>query len=102
MSEFIFFRSDRSQKLVINDRKIERFQEIVREALEQCGGNRMPKVIFSEEKNPIASDGTSLVFHTESSESIGLSAVSMVSPFNIYVGPEGGWSPTEMVHFQKK
>ncbi|HBA45209.1 TPA: hypothetical protein DEG21_03085 [Patescibacteria group bacterium] len=36
MSNFTFFNSERSQKLVINDKKIERFNFIIKEALEQC------------------------------------------------------------------
>ena len=35
IDEFVFFRSERSQKLIINERKIERFADIAREALEQ-------------------------------------------------------------------
>lgn len=33
---FLFFRSDRSQKLIISDAKIRRFDMIAKEALEQC------------------------------------------------------------------
>lgn len=36
ISEFVFFPSDRSQKLAITPAKIERFTAIAREAVEQC------------------------------------------------------------------
>jgi 16S rRNA (uracil1498-N3)-methyltransferase len=37
ISKFVFFRSDRSQKLLLSPAKIERFAAIAREAVEQCG-----------------------------------------------------------------
>jgi hypothetical protein len=48
ISEFVFFSAERSQKLAITPNKIERFEAIVREALEQCGGFRKPSISFSE------------------------------------------------------
>ena len=37
ISRFVFFRSERSQKLLLSPAKIERFASIAREAVEQCG-----------------------------------------------------------------
>ena len=48
--EFHFFRSDRSQKLVISESKIARMREIVREAVEQCGGVYIPTITFQTDK----------------------------------------------------
>jgi RsmE family RNA methyltransferase len=48
IARFVFFRSDRSQKLLLSPNKIERFRVIAREALEQCGGTRMPDMTFVE------------------------------------------------------
>lgn len=48
VQKFVFFKSERSQKLFISDSKKQRFLEIAREALEQCGGIKMPEIIFSE------------------------------------------------------
>lgn len=48
ITKFVFFRSDRSQKLVITPAKIERFENIAREALEQCGGMIMPDIYWLE------------------------------------------------------
>jgi 16S rRNA (uracil1498-N3)-methyltransferase len=44
--KFYFFRSDRSQKLVITPSKKERFLTIAREAVEQCGGLVLPDIVF--------------------------------------------------------
>ncbi len=48
ISEFVFFPAERSQKLVVTPAKIERFESIVREALEQCGGFCLPKIRFEK------------------------------------------------------
>lgn len=48
ISRFVFFRSERSQKLILSPSKIERFRSIAREAVEQCGGVRVPEIEFIE------------------------------------------------------
>jgi RsmE family RNA methyltransferase len=48
ISRFIFFRSDRSQKLLLSTAKIERFISIAREAVEQCGGMIVPEIVFQD------------------------------------------------------
>lgn len=47
--KFVFFRSERSQKLFLSDSKKERLFNIAREALEQCGGRFFPEITFSDE-----------------------------------------------------
>lgn len=102
VQEFIFFRSERSQKLVINERKIERFREIVREATEQCGGNKVPTITFLESIIPLPSDGLSYVFHTEDTDSKPISSIDKESSIiNLFVGPEGGFSPVEISFSQE-
>ncbi len=46
IARFVFFRSDRSQKLILSESKKIRFIAIAREALEQCGGLVMPEIEF--------------------------------------------------------
>lgn len=46
--KFIFFRADHSQKLMISPAKITRWQTIMQEALEQCGGLVMPELDIQE------------------------------------------------------
>ena len=48
ISDFVFFPSERSQKLAITENKIERFEAIAKEAVEQCGGFRMPGLKFEK------------------------------------------------------
>lgn len=103
IQEFIFFRSERSQKLIINARKIERFQEIVREATEQCGGNRVASIIFLEDKMVVPENGQSYVLHTEGKGSEHIRDIDTKNtPINIFVGPEGGWSCEEVSSFEER
>jgi 16S rRNA U1498 N3-methylase RsmE len=53
--KFVFFRSDRSQKLFISSTKTDRFHVIAREALEQCGGVVMPTVDFIDGNSFVSS-----------------------------------------------
>jgi 16S rRNA (uracil1498-N3)-methyltransferase len=101
--EFIFFRSDRSQYLAINERKKERFHEIVREATEQSMGNQIPNIIFYEWWIPIPEDGQWYILHTEEYNSKHIGEVNTEDfPVNIFVGPEGGWSPSEINTFNDR
>lgn len=103
VKEFVFFRSERSQRLVINERKIERFREIVREATEQCGWNQVPKITFHENSIPIPENGASYTLHTHDEESKHIRDILTASfPINIFIWPEGGWSDKEMMYFKEK
>ncbi|MDD2916665.1 MAG: RsmE family RNA methyltransferase [Candidatus Gracilibacteria bacterium] len=103
VSEFIFFRAERSQKLVIHARKIERFQEIVREATEQCGGNTLPFIQFLETGIPSPKEGISYFLHTKSLRGATLKSIAHTSDgYNIFIGPEGGWSEQEAIIFDQK
>lgn len=48
--EFIFFPADRSQKLALLDKKIDRFQQIIVEAVEQSGRNRIPRISIFQDR----------------------------------------------------
>lgn len=61
---FIFFRSDRSQKLILSTSKMERFISIAREALEQCGGLTMPEILFLEKMPDTKNEETHIVLDT--------------------------------------
>ncbi|HBB27636.1 TPA: hypothetical protein DCZ36_04040 [Candidatus Gracilibacteria bacterium] len=101
--EFIFFRPERSQRLLVTAHKIERFQEIVREATEQCGGNLPPSVIFLEDRMIVPENRQSYVLHTEEQGSKHIRDIDIKnSPINIFVGPEGGWSREEISFFEEK
>ncbi len=95
ISRFVFFRSDRSQKLAISPAKIERCMTIAREALEQCGGTIMPEIIFQDkfmkDKNPWYMN---IVLDTIG-ENMRISAYDSFQDISIWVGPEWGWSEDE-------
>ena len=99
IARFVFFRSDRSQKLLLSPTKIDRFITIAREALEQCGGVVMPEIVFLErfpEYNASTIEVSHIVLDTIW-ESIRISQYDNLQNMALWVGPEGGWSDTERV-----
>lgn len=101
LKKVCFFRSDRSQKLLINDKKQERFAMIAIEALEQSGG-LVPMEIEFLDTVPILDEislGGNISLDTTGSQKA-LSELSTESPqnLNLWVGPEWGWSEEER-HF---
>ncbi len=94
ISRFIFFRSDRSQKLVLSPAKIERFVSIAREAVEQCGGMIVPEIVFQDKDIWFDIIWTNITLDT-----IGLprtfSEFDTLQDLHLWIGPEGGWSDNE-------
>lgn len=107
-SKIIFFDSERSQKLVISESKKERIQKIAIEAIEQCGGNIIPEISFSQklwEKyiSQTHSDVLNIFCHTEDENSYTLPEISDVQKdtIQIFVWPEWGFSPDEVERFEQ-
>jgi 16S rRNA (uracil1498-N3)-methyltransferase len=100
IARFVFFRSDRSQRLLLSPTKIDRFITIAREALEQCGGVVMPEIVFTEKfpesTTDIVVETTHIVLDTIW-ESIRISQYDNLQNMGLWVGPEGGWSDAERV-----
>ncbi len=122
ISEFVFFRSDRSQKLILSPSKIERFMAIAREAVEQCGGVKIPSITFHE-KNILSTMSSSLSLRRKEEsildevakkeqmlptsawqknitlDTIGLTRTfrefTTMNEYHLWIGPEGGWSDDE-------
>lgn len=94
ISEFIFFRSDRSQKLTVSSSKIERYISIAREAVEQCGGMMVPRIVFYEKNMSYIAPWVNIALDT-----IGVSRTfnefDVLTECNLWIGPEGGWSGDE-------
>ena len=98
IARFVFFRSDRSQKLLLSPNKIDRFITIAREALEQCGGTMMPEIVFVERFPDSAPDTPIETMHIvldTIGESIRISQYDNLQNIALWVGPEGGWSDAE-------
>lgn len=92
---FVFFRSDRSQKLLISENKIERFNLIAKEALEQCGWDIMPGIQFLNSFPEEMNINTSNIVLDTIGENRRLISYDSLSHMNLWVGPEGGWSDIE-------
>jgi 16S rRNA (uracil1498-N3)-methyltransferase len=94
VSEFIFFASERSNTPHGLERKIERLHEIAREATEQSGGVTLPTISFVQ---GVPSDlKGAIIAHTED-HGASLSETVNQEVYTIIIGPEGGWSPAEIV-----
>lgn len=103
VKKIVFFRSERSQKIFLAEKKIERMQEIAREALEQCGGKKPVEIIFSDEKLGKILEKKSeknIVLHTAGVKNQ-LSDFKNEKNIGIWIGPEGGWSDDEMEKMNK-
>ncbi len=92
--KFVFFRSERSQKLVLTDAKKIRLITIAREALEQCGGLVMPDIEFYDQIIEYKSETTNLVLDTTGT-TLKMWEVPQDKTISIWVWPEGGWSNEE-------
>jgi 16S rRNA (uracil1498-N3)-methyltransferase len=101
IAKFVFFRSQYSQKFLLSDAKKHRLETIAREALEQCGGLVMPEIVFLEEISLESCDYPQLVLDTTGNMS-SLHEVNMHSKIALWVGPEGGWSESEIIKMQEK
>jgi 16S rRNA (uracil1498-N3)-methyltransferase len=103
-TKFHFFRTDRSQKLVISDNKKIRLEKIITEAAEQSGRAIIPKIIISDDfdLNNLPS-GKNIFFHTQNQNSHDLKSISKNTwdQINLFVGPEGGWSESEVEILEK-
>jgi len=110
ISRFIFFRSDRSQKLILSPAKIDRFITIAREAVEQCGGVVMPQIDFVE-KSLLAPQVLDWFVTSQWQRDIVLDTTGILrrcseftdmQDIGLWVGPEGGWSDDERNKMSEK
>jgi len=98
---FTFYQSERSQKLVINDKKIDRFKFIIKESLEQCGGNIMPELNFVNKINFKDLVWDKIACHTKIGNSISLKDYQISNNLvNVFVWPEWWFSDREILEFQ--
>ncbi|MDP2090791.1 MAG: RsmE family RNA methyltransferase [Candidatus Gracilibacteria bacterium] len=101
---FVFYRSERSQKLIISDNKIDRLNKIIIEAVEQSGRNYVPELVILDKFDfSVLKNDQNIIFHTFSHESTLLKELKLDfdKNINLFVGPEGGFSDLEMKDFKK-
>ncbi|NDK07948.1 RsmE family RNA methyltransferase [Candidatus Gracilibacteria bacterium] len=101
-TNFFFFKSERSQNLKLSENKIERFNKIVIEAVEQSGNNIIPEIHFLEKIDFRNIKGDNIYFHTDKTNAKKLKELDIKSKkANIFVGPEGGFTDNETINFDK-
>lgn len=104
VSNFYFFKSQRSQKIFLNENKVDRIKKIIQEAAEQSNRNKIPnfqiieKIDFEKLKKE-----KKIFLHTKDENSIKLSEIKAKSweKINIFIGPEWWFSDEEIEIFQK-
>ena len=104
VSNFYFFKSQRSQKIFLNENKVDRIKKIIQEAVEQSNRNKIPnfqiieKIDFEKLKKE-----KNIFLHTKDENSIKLSEIKAKSweKINIFIGPEWWFSDEEIEIFQK-
>lgn len=102
-SEFNFFRAERSQDLRLSPNKIQRFEKIIKEAVEQSNRNIIPTLNFLEKLDITSISWEKLFFHTDKKNAKKLSELSLnfSQNINIFVWPEWGFSDRENDLFLK-
>jgi len=101
VSNFLFFRANRSQKLVISDKKIERLKKIIIEAVEQSNRNFIPWLVIWEKPNFVNLEWKNYFLHTKNSDSKLLKDIKINSweIINLFIGPEWGFDEDEVWKF---
>lgn len=94
---FIFFQSERSQKLIINEKKLDRFKFIIKESLEQCGWCILPEIRFISKLDLWKINWEKIVCHTNMIDSIDFKKYKIDSGIiNLFIWPEGWFSEKEI------
>lgn len=110
ITKFVFFRSERSQKISIFWNKLDRLNKIIVEAVEQSWRNKIPELIMEESslinivnKKVDCSEIKNLYFHTENKKSLNLKNIDILNnkEFNIFIWPEWWFSDKEIEIFKK-
>ncbi len=105
-ASFHIVRSERSSlQLSGNKRKkrLERWQKIITEAVEQSGRTQIPELTWHDSLLSLSGSGLSLVLHPH--KTIDWSEIKpelITSPdITLAIGPEGGWSARDLGKFTK-
>lgn len=101
---FYFFRSERSQKLILSPNKIERLNKIIVEAVEQSWRSRVPELIIEDNISlEDFKDNENIIFHTDVEKSLKLNDLKLnyTKWVNLFVWPEWGFSEEEIKIFEE-
>ncbi len=97
ITSFSFFRSERSQKLLLSEAKKERLEKICIEAIEQSGRNTMPLIQYRDTLEHISWE--TVFFDPSTDDSQSLRNFSSFPSLSFLVWPEWGWSEREIHQF---
>lgn len=100
ISNFYFFKSERSQNLKIDIKKIERFQKIIIESSEQSWRNTIPKIHFLDKLKLENLKWENVFFHTKNENSMSLKELNLWKNINLFVWPEWGFSDEEIKNLE--
>lgn len=104
VSNFMFFKSERSQNINLSENKIERLNKIIIEAVEQSGRSKIPELAFVDDLNILDfSWAENIIFHTKDEKSVLLKDLQLDYDIdiNLFVWPEWGFSDEEITSFEK-
>jgi len=117
ITNFLFFKSERSQKLNITDKKIERLKKIILESSELCGRNIVPNLIFWNKIDFNNLEWKNIFLHTKSPHSVSPKGreekqnktellkdlrIEKNENINLFVWPEWGFSDDEVWKFERE
>ena len=102
ITNFLFFKAERSQKLNISEKKKERLNKIILEASEQSERNIIPSLIFWDKIDFKNLEWQNLFFHTKNNKSELLKDIEIepLWQINLFVWPEWGFSDLEIEKFE--
>lgn len=103
ITNFLFFKSERSQKLNLTDKKIKRLNKIILESAEQSGRNIIPKLVIWEKINFENLKWLNIFFHTKWDNSKLLKEIDIKDKkiINLFIWPEWWFSDKEIEVFEK-
>lgn len=101
VSNFYFWKSVRSQKIFLNENKIERIKKIIIEAVEQSWRNKIPNFQILEKINFENLAWKNIFFHTKNKNSKNLKGIDFCEKINIFTWPEWGFDEKEIEIFEK-
>lgn len=103
-SNFYFFRSKRSQKLILSENKIQRLKKIIIEAVEQSWRSFIPELIIEDDINlEYFKNWENIFFHTDkaNSELLKNTDLNYNKWINLFIWPEWWFCDEEIKIFEK-
>lgn len=102
VTNIYFWKSERSQKIFLNENKIERIKKIILEAVEQSGRNKIPEFKIFEKIDLEKIEWKNIFLHTKNENSKNLKDINFAEKINIFTWPEWWFSDQEVKFFEEK